>query len=164
MQDFQTHCNGVILPTYIFHSANKNKIGKRSVRSLPKRSIKLRKKMSKIPQLKLSSQSNKQRMPKPNIPLASKLDKESNEKIDPIQKDPTNDWDDVDWLEDSEEEILQYPRIKRNANDKDTTKDEHTNIATSPGAGQQMGLSVVLNSDKTRYFMTSAFFEGFKVV
>ena len=37
-------------------------------------------------------------------------------------------------------------------------------MATSPGAGQQMGLSVVLNADKDTYFMTSAFFEGFKVL
>ena len=38
------------------------------------------------------------------------------------------------------------------------------NMATSPGAGQQMGLTVVLNSEKNKYFMTSAFFEGFKVM
>ena len=36
-------------------------------------------------------------------------------------------------------------------------------MATSPGAGQKMGLSVVLNAEKNSYFMTSAFFEGFKV-
>ena len=36
-------------------------------------------------------------------------------------------------------------------------------MATSSGAGQSMGLTLVLNAEKNKYFMTSAFFEGFKV-
>ena len=31
------------------------------------------------------------------------------------------------------------------------------------GAGEAMGLEVMLFADKEKYFLTSAFFEGFKV-
>ena len=55
-------------------------------------------------------------------------------------------------------------RLKRSSSDANKNKTVRPNMATSPGAGQQMGLTVVLNSEKNKYFMTSAFFEGFKVI
>ena len=55
-------------------------------------------------------------------------------------------------------------RRKRSSSDANKNKTVRPNMATSPGAGQQMGLTVVLNSEKNQYFMTSTFFEGFKVI
>ena len=55
-------------------------------------------------------------------------------------------------------------RRKRSSSDANKNKTVRPNMVTSPGAGQQMGLTVVLNSEKNKYFMTSAFFEGFKVI
>ena len=57
-------------------------------------------------------------------------------------------------------------RIKRATSkngEKSKNKFSAKGVITSPGAGQKMGISVVLNSDMDSYFMTSAFFEGFKV-
>ena len=73
-------------------------------------------------------------------------------------------WDNIDDEEESEYGHLEHPRFKRTASSKNTTQTSRPSMVTSPGAGQQMGLSVVLNSEKNKYFMTSAFFEGFKVL
>ena len=58
---------------------------------------------------------------------------------------------------------LQHRRTKRAASNSNTTVSTGGQI-TSPGAGRKMGLSIVLNTEKNKYFMTSAFFEGFKVI
>ena len=55
-------------------------------------------------------------------------------------------------------------RTKRQASNKNKTNAARPKMATSSGAGQSMGLTLVLNADKNKYFMTSAFFEGFKVI
>ena len=58
---------------------------------------------------------------------------------------------------------LKY-RMKRQVSSKNKTAAPRPKMVTSSGAGQSMGLTLVLNADKNKYFMTSAFFEGFKVI
>ena len=55
-------------------------------------------------------------------------------------------------------------RMKRQTSSKNKTTAPRPKMVTSSGAGQSMGLTLVLNADKNKYFMTSAFFEGFKVI
>ena len=55
-------------------------------------------------------------------------------------------------------------RMKRQASSKNKTTAPRPKMVASSGAGQSMGLTLVLNADKNKYFMTSAFFEGFKVI
>ena len=55
-------------------------------------------------------------------------------------------------------------RKKRQTSSKNKTTAVRPKMVTSSGAGQSMGLTLVLNADKNKYFMTSAFFEGFKVI
>ena len=55
-------------------------------------------------------------------------------------------------------------RVKRQTSSKNKTTAPRPKMVASSGAGQSMGLTLVLNADKNKYFMTSAFFEGFKVI
>lgn len=125
-----------------------NKNGKRSIRSLPRKLKQLRK--------------EKVTMQKPRLPLRSKSDKQANEKFDENEVNIPHEWDDLYDQEVSEDDSLEHSRVKRTTSSKNETT--RPSMVTSPGAGQQMGLSVVLNSEKNKYFMTSAFFEGFKVL
>ena len=129
-----------------FIAANRTNNGKRSIRSLPRKLTQLREEKARIQKL--------------GLPLNSKSDKHANEKFDEIKVNNLYEWDDID--DQDEPEDYQHPRVKRSASSK--TQTTRPSSVTSPGAGQQMGLSVVLNSEKDKYFMTSAFFEGFKVL
>ena len=70
------------------------------------------------------------------------------------------------FSKENSKKLEQKLRVKRKTSSKtkNITKTARPKMATSSGAGQSMGLTLVLNAEKNKYFMTSAFFEGFKVI
>lgn len=135
----------------IFLTAN---IGKRSVRSLNRNEQETIDDGLSIRKNNLKYQASKFRAPKINS--LKGIQEKSDDKNTNVNTFTKDDLKQVD----------QKIRIKRKTSSKtkNITKTARPKMATSSGAGQSMGLTLVLNAEKNKYFMTSAFFEGFKVI
>ena len=135
----------------IFLAAN---IGKRSVRSLNRNEQEVIDDGLAISKNTLKYQSRKFRATKIN---SRKRNQENSDDKSIVGNE---------FSKENSKKLEQKIRIKRKTSSKtkNITKTARPKMATSSGAGQSMGLTLVLNAEKNKYFMTSAFFEGFKVI
>ena len=135
----------------MFWTAN---IGKRSVRSINRNQQEITDDGLTMDKNTLQYHASKFRVPK----IISREDhlENSNDKSTLRNK----------FSKENSKKLEQKIRIKRKTSSKtkNITKAARPKMATSSGAGQSMGLTLVLNAEKNKYFMTSAFFEGFKVI
>ena len=126
--------------------------GKRSVRSLPRKGREIRNKGIGWNKANSKNQSRRTAPSKKDFKVRSRVNSYK-DVVDGGQRSKRNRM-----------QFVQKYRFKRQTSNKNKTNIARPKMATSSGAGQSMGLTLVLNADKNKYFMTSAFFEGFKVI